>query len=165
MPSSPENLLCPHKPNLAIGIGTSAMPPPALGKGGRAVMGNDTEILRRWQLLSPYLNRRQRSIWAAAEAEVIGYRGCTLLSRLTDIAAQTIAARRIKLRLTSSASAGSLVHHQKVRGQGRKLVEVKDPNVVPALERMLSDEVAGDPMGQQKWVRSSIRNLSKQLKE
>jgi DDE family transposase len=165
MPSSPENLLCPHKPNLAIGIGTSAMPPPALGKGGRAVMGNDTEILRRWQLLSPYLNRRQRSIWAAAEAEVIGYRGCTLLSRLTDIAAQTIAARRIKLRLTSSASAGSLVHHQKVRGQGRKLVEVKDPNVVPALERMLSDEVAGDPMGQQKWVRSSIRNLSKQLKD
>ncbi len=128
-------------------------------------MGNDTEILRRWQLLSPHSNRRQRSMWAAVEAEVIGYRGCTLLSRLTDIAAQTIAARRIKLRLTSSASAGSLVHHQKVRGQGRKLVEVKDPNVVPALERMLSDEVAGDPMGQQKWVRSSIRNLSKQLKD
>jgi hypothetical protein len=132
---------------------------------GRAVMGNDTEILRRWQLLSPYLNRRQRSIWAAAEAEVIGYDGCALLSRLTGIAAQTIGARRIKVGLTSSASAGSLVHHQKVGCRGRKLVEVKDLNVVPALERMLSDEVAGDPMGQQKWVRSSIRNLSKNLKD
>src|SRR6267154_1357730 len=30
---------------------------------------------------------------------------------------------------------------------------------------MLSDEVAGDPMGNQKWVRSSIRNLSRALKE
>ncbi len=30
---------------------------------------------------------------------------------------------------------------------------------------MLSDEMAGDPMGRQKWVRSSIRNLSKKLKE
>src|SRR6202165_2110534 len=30
---------------------------------------------------------------------------------------------------------------------------------------MLSDEVAGDPMSRQKWVRSSIRNLSKKLKE
>jgi hypothetical protein len=48
---------------------------------------------------------------------------------------------------------------------GRKLAEVKDPDIVPALERMLSDEVAGDPMSQQKWVRSSIRNLSKKLKE
>ena len=71
-------------------------------------MGNRKEILRRWELLSPYLNRRQRSLWAAAEAEVIGYGGCALLSRLTGVAVQTIAARRIKLRLTSSASAGNL---------------------------------------------------------
>jgi hypothetical protein len=30
---------------------------------------------------------------------------------------------------------------------------------------MLSDEEAGDPMSQQRWIRSSIRNLSKRLKE
>jgi hypothetical protein len=48
---------------------------------------------------------------------------------------------------------------------GRKPVEVKDPSIQNALERLLSDEVAGDPMGHQKWIRSSIRNLSKQLKE
>ncbi len=63
------------------------------------------------------------------------------------------------------ASAGSLMRLQRLARLGRKLVEVKDPNVVPALERMLSDEVAGDPMGRQKWVRSSIRDLSKKLKE
>jgi hypothetical protein len=57
------------------------------------------------------------------------------------------------------------VRYRKLGCLGRKLVEVKDPNVIPALERMLSDEVAGDPMGRQKWVRSSIRNLSKKLKE
>jgi hypothetical protein len=42
---------------------------------------------------------------------------------------------------------------------------VKDPGIEPALERILSDEVAGDPMSRQRWVRSSVRNLSKQLKE
>jgi hypothetical protein len=124
-----------------------------------------TEIHRRWKLLSPYLDRRQRSVWAAAEAEVIGYGGCALLSRLTGIGAQTIAAQKTRIRLSSSASAGSLLHHQKIGGRGRKLIEVKDPDVIPALERMLSDEVAGDPMGEQKWVRSSIRNLSKKLKD
>jgi len=34
---------------------------------------------------------------------------------------------------------------------------------VPALERLLVDQVAGDPMTEQKWIRSSLRMLSKQL--
>jgi len=50
-------------------------------------------------------------------------------------------------------------------GGGRKLAEVKDPNVVTALERMLADEVAGDPMTDQKWIRSSLSRLSSRLKE
>ena len=48
---------------------------------------------------------------------------------------------------------------------GRKLTEVKDPAIVPTLERLLQDqnEVGGDPMTEQKWVRSSLRRLSEQL--
>ena len=127
--------------------------------------GSHAEIARKWQILCPYLDRRQRSVWAAAEAEVIGYGGCVLLSKVTGLSVQAIAARRSKLKLTTTASAGSLVRPQRVGRVGRKLVEVKDPEITRALERMLSDEVAGDPMGRQKWVRSSIRNLSKKLKE
>jgi hypothetical protein len=56
-------------------------------------MRNHAEVLRRWQLLRPYLNRRQRSLWAAAEAEAIGYGGCVLLSRVTSLSVQTIATR------------------------------------------------------------------------
>lgn len=44
-------------------------------------------------------------------------------------------------------------------------MEVKDPGLEQALERMLSDEIAGDPMTNQKWVRSSLRRLSAQLRE
>lgn len=128
-------------------------------------MANRSEILRRWRLLSPYLNRRQRSLWAAAEAEAIGYGGCVLLSNVTGISKQTISAGMRKLRLTKMASAGSLIRVQRSSRVGRKLAELKDPDIEPALERMLSDEVAGDPMGCQKWVRSSLRHLSKHLKE
>jgi hypothetical protein len=129
------------------------------------VIGSHAEIVRKWQLLSPYLNRRQRTLWAAAEAEVIGYGGCVLLSKVTGISVQAIGTLRNKLRLTTTASAGSLVRQHRVGLVGRKLVELKDPEITGALERILADEVAGDPMGRQKWVRSSIRNLSKQLKE
>src|SRR5436305_2199690 len=130
-----------------------------------AVMANRSDVLRRWQLLNPYLNRRQRKLWAAAEAEAIGYGGCVLLSGVTGLSNQTILAWKRKLRLTKTASAGSLVRHQRLGRVGRKLAELKDPEIELALERMLSDEVAGDPMGPQRWVRSSLRNLSKKLKE
>ena len=50
-------------------------------------------------------------------------------------------------------------------GGGRKLVEVKDPNVVTSLERLLADEVAGEPMTEQKWIRSSLSLLSNRLKK
>jgi hypothetical protein len=48
---------------------------------------------------------------------------------------------------------------------GRKLAEAKDPEIESALQNMLSEEIAGDPMGTQRWVRSSLRNLSKRLEE
>ena len=129
------------------------------------VMVRRSEVLRKWQLLSPYLNRRQRSLWAATEADAIGHGGGVLLSCITGISPKTISAGIRKLRSTSKASAGSLVRVRRTGRLGRPLVEVKDPEIEPALERMLSDEIAGDPMGNQKWVRSSIRNLSKALKE
>jgi hypothetical protein len=128
-------------------------------------MTNHSEILRRWQLLSPYLNQRQQTLWAAAEAEVIGRGGCLLLASVTGITPQTISKRKYQFELTGMAQAGSLVPLKRSAGAGRKLTEVNDPEIEPALEQMLSEEVAGDPMGPQKWVRSSLRNLSKRLGE
>jgi hypothetical protein len=48
-------------------------------------------------------------------------------------------------------------------GGGRKLTEVRDPQILATLEHLLKDEVAGDPMTEQRWVRSSLRRLTKLL--
>src|SRR5260370_3428983 len=50
-------------------------------------------------------------------------------------------------------------------GGGRKLIEEIDPAIVTALERLLADEIAGDPMTEQKWIRTSLRRLSKKLED
>lgn len=50
-------------------------------------------------------------------------------------------------------------------GCGRKRIEVKQPEILAVLERLVSDEVGGDPMTEQRWVRSSLRHLSERLKE
>jgi hypothetical protein len=62
-------------------------------------MTNHTEILRRWQLVSPYLDRRLQTLWAAAEAEVIGGDGPSLLARVTGITPPMILHRRRQIRL------------------------------------------------------------------
>jgi Rhodopirellula transposase DDE domain len=127
-------------------------------------MTSHSDILKRWQLLSPYLSRRQQAYWAEAETLVIGPGGCLLLASVTGIAASTISARRQQIMRTETAQAGSLIP-RRAAGAGRKLTEVSDPEIEPALQQMLSEEIAGDPMSLQRWVRSSTRNLSRRLAE
>jgi Rhodopirellula transposase DDE domain len=128
-------------------------------------MANGLDILTRWQLLSPYLKRRQRILWAAAEAEAIGYGGLALVSRITGISNTAISAGMRKVRSTKTSAAGSLIPSEGTPGAGRKVTEVNDPQLEQALQQMLSEEVAGDPMGHQRWIRSSLRKLSRRLDE
>jgi hypothetical protein len=78
-------------------------------------VGNHAEILRMWQLLGSYLNRRQRSLWDVAEAEAIGCGGGVLLAGITGLSVQAITTQRVRLRLTKSASAESLAGHHRLR--------------------------------------------------
>jgi hypothetical protein len=48
---------------------------------------------------------------------------------------------------------------------GRPRTEEKYPIVTAVLEELLNTEVAGDPMGEQRWVRSSVRKLAHRLRE
>jgi hypothetical protein len=79
----------------------------------------------------------------------------------------TLAITKTDLWSRHSDGIGATRRQYRIRrpGGGRKLTEEKDPTVVTALEQMLTDEVAGDPMTDQKWIRSSLSRLSKRLKE
>lgn len=71
----------------------------------------------------------------------------------------------ISYSLERPSKIGSDTRQYRIRrpGGGRKLTEEKDPTIVTALEQMLKDEVAGDPMTEQKWIRSSLQRLSERL--
>src|ERR1700719_628893 len=68
-------------------------------------LGNSIDILTKWQLLSPYLVRRQRIQWAAAEATVMGLGGIKLLSVVTGVSQPSIARAVSKLRATRGSLA------------------------------------------------------------
>src|SRR5215813_4918718 len=96
------------------------------GHGRTAVMASSSVILTRWRLLSPYLNRRQRILWAAAEAEAIGRGGIVLVSRITGISKPPISRGMRKVRVTNGSAAGSLIPSKGSHHTGRKPVELTD---------------------------------------
>jgi hypothetical protein len=75
---------------------------------------------------------------------------------------QTVARGRREL---AAILAGTPIKKERKPVRGRPRTEEKYPGITAALEEMLADEVAGDPMGEQKWVRSSVRKLVKRLRE
>ena len=59
--------------------------------------------------------------------------------------------------------AGRPVDRVRLAGGGRPAVEQKDPTIEDALRSLAEAETGGDPMGEQKWVRPSLRHLSQEL--
>jgi Rhodopirellula transposase DDE domain len=128
-------------------------------------MGCPDETRARFDLLRPHLRGRFRRLWAAAEALSLGRGGRTQVASITGICVQTIT-RGIRELQAAEPPIPALTRESGARPVGvigRPSIERKNPAIVPALERMLADEVAGDPMGDQRWVRSSVRKLRVQL--
>jgi transposase len=90
---------------------------------------------------------------APSIAEIVGCTRATVSNVLRDFHARGVAC----------------VHEERRRPgalrRGRPRIEEKQPGVVAALERLLADEVAGDPMTEKRWVRVTLSRLSKGLKE
>jgi Rhodopirellula transposase DDE domain len=133
-------------------------------------------IKSKFESLRPVLDERLCRLWAAAEAKAIGRGGVVRVAAATGLSRRTIMAGLDELTLLEGApgsqpTCGSTrrpriernQYRVRLPGAGRKRAEVKEPKLIPALEKLLIDEEAGDPMGEQKWVRSSLRSLSEKL--
>lgn len=140
-------------------------------------MSDLTAITVEFELLRSVLDERTRRLWAANKANTLGWGGVSRVTEATGLSRNTIRRGKQELEHLAAVSLGKTnrstpvyqqggrpeQHRIRQPGGGAKLVEEKDPTIVAALERMLADETAGDPMTEQKWVRSSLRRLSEQL--
>jgi Rhodopirellula transposase DDE domain len=117
------------------------------------------EIRKKYSLLEPQLKGNLRRLWAAAEAAAIGRGGIRRVAEATGLSCARISAglRELRgckpLRLATPAK------------RGPKFSEEKDSTLLSDLEELLADEVAGSPMNEQTWVRSSTRKLRDKLRE
>jgi hypothetical protein len=116
-------------------------------------------IHRKFRALRGSLNERSRRLWAATEAQALGYGGASLVARATGISRSTIirGAREIG---SKPAAAESRVRRP---GGGRKSATVIDPNLSTALERLVDPVSRGDAESALRWTSKSTRQLARQL--
>ena len=116
------------------------------------------EVSRKFALLSPVLDERQRRLWMAVEAREAGRGGITMVARATGAARSTVT--RGVDELESGATDSGRIRRS---GAGRKRAEAVDVELVAALERVVDPDSRGDPESPLRWTIKSTRQLSTAL--
>ena len=112
-------------------------------------------------LLASRRDEQQRRWFVALEAERLGHGGTERLVAITGLSSRTIRRGRREL---AAGLRDRPADRVRAPGGGRPAREAQDPALVPALEAVLAEETAGDPMGRRaKAKRSSLAHLSATL--
>ena len=122
----------------------------------------DTEMIKqRYALISPFLDERQRRLYLAAEAKVIGYGGVSTVSRMTGVSRSAISAgyEDYDQAKENKISPGRI----RKEGGGRKRTVATDVTLKTDLEALIEPVTRGDPESPLRWTCKSVRNLSDEL--
>ena len=99
------------------------------------------------QLVATF-DEKSRRLYVAFLARQQGRGGIAKLTRITGLSRNTIRRGQGEL-LQPSPDLENRIRH---KGGGRMRLEKKDPALLTALERLMQDATAGDPMKELKWT-------------
>lgn len=121
---------------------------------------DDEQIVRqKWRLLKATLDERARRLWAGAEAEAIGRGGVARVARATKLAISTVRKGRDEVR--AGARREDVVNVR--RSPGKRPYEQENPEVWPALEKLVDPLTRGDPESPLRWTCKSTPALAAEL--
>ena len=110
----------------------------------------------KYGALVPVFTERSRRVWAATEAQAIGYGGIALVARATGMAESTIqrGLRDLQVRHPLPPS------RSRCAGGGRKPATVTDPTLLRDLDALVEPTAPGDPDSPLRWTSRSVRTLA-----
>jgi len=119
--------------------------------------GNNDEI---WLRVMPDLNEAQQRWLAGAKAIELGWGGIKRMQKATGLSAPTIIKGMQEVRAKKCLNSQTRIRRA---GGGRKSIVEIDPNVLRALEKIVDDSTAGDPMSHLRWTHKSTRTLAAEM--
>jgi transposase len=122
-------------------------------------MDSDEQIYLRFVQLAPTFNERSLRLFAAAEANAVGYGGVSRLSRITGLSRPTIEKGQRELVERSTLTTDRI----RRQGGGRKKTSSVDETLLTDLEDLVEPLTRGDPMSPLRWTCKSTRALTDEL--
>ena len=112
-------------------------------------------LARRYAMLRPHLDERQRRLLLGSEAAELGRGGVKAVALATGTHPDTVA-RGVR------EMAGQCEPQRRVRapGGGRKKLSQTDPELAARLAALVDPETRGDPMSLLVWTTKSTKNLA-----
>jgi hypothetical protein len=118
-------------------------------------MESERSVGARYAAIAPHLNERQRRLWGAAEARVLGRGGISLVARATGISRPTI------YKALEEIDAPPLADGRvRQAGAGRKRLTETDPELAAALDALVDPDSRGDPESPLRWTCKSTGQLA-----
>jgi transposase len=118
------------------------------------------QLGRRFAVLLPHLNERQRRLAVAAEARLLGHGGVRAVAQVAGISETTVRRGVAELEAGVAPLPDGRV---RVAGGGRKPVEETDAAVLTALLALVEPDERGDPESPLRWTTKSLRHLAEEL--
>src|SRR6201998_784299 len=120
-------------------------------------------VRQRFSRISGALNERLRRLFAATEAEVLGYGGVSLVARATGVSRRAITEGLAELRIGVRYVPDKTPEWIRRPGGGRKKAVVLDATLQSDLESLIEPLTRGDPESPLRWTCQSLRQLAPQL--
>ena len=117
-------------------------------------------VRKKYRVLAPMLDERSRRVWAAAEAEALGYGGQSIVAAATGMSRTTI---NRELSRNKQAPVPKYGERLRAPGGGRKKVSAQEPTLLSALESLVEPTTRGDPESPLRWTCKSTRQLAEAL--
>ena len=122
----------------------------------------DDTVSSTYLKLRPHMDEKARRLWAAAEAERLGYGGVALVSRATGMTVKRIK-RGIEELNGPPPEEPPRTRRVRRPGAGAKPLAGKDPGLLAALEALLEPATIGDPQRPLRWTCKSTAKLAREL--
>jgi len=107
------------------------------------------KIRRKFECLSEVLDERGRRVWAAVEAEALGYGGQSIVAKATGLSRTTLHQGDLEKGLEVLNRLPGRIRNQ---GGGRKKLTRTRPELFMALERLVEPTTRGDPENPLRWT-------------
>jgi transposase len=122
------------------------------------VDSSEVLLTRKFAVLFPHLDERQRRLLMGAEAQVLGHGGIRLVARSAGVGEATVS-RGVRDLNRDESPLGRV---RRVGAGRKRLVEV-DPELRAALLALVEPDERGDPMSPLRWTIKSTRRLAVEL--